>query len=73
MIRRCTDEDFEMIFEIVNDAAGIYKGVIPADRWHEPYMSRQELRNEIEAGVSFWGFEDEGTLIGVMGFRTKEM
>ena len=63
--------DFEMIFEIINDAAGTYKGVIPADRWHEPYMSRQELRNEIEAGVSFWGFEDEGTLIGVMGIQDK--
>ena len=71
MIRKCSDADFEMILEIINDAAKAYQGVIPADRWHEPYMSRQELTHEIETGVSFWGFEDKGMLIGVMGIQDK--
>jgi GNAT superfamily N-acetyltransferase len=44
--------------------------VIPADRWHEPYMSREELDGEIAAGVEFWGYEADGTLIGVMGIQS---
>jgi GNAT superfamily N-acetyltransferase len=71
MIRRCTDDDFDSILEIVNDAATAYRGVIPADRWHEPYMGADELRREIEDGVSFWGFESEGTLLGVMGIQDR--
>ena len=66
MIRRCTEEDFETIYSIVNDAATAYKGVIPADRWREPYMPKEELRHEIEAGVLFWGYEEGGELTGVM-------
>ena len=69
LIRQCQDNDFETIYEIVNDAARAYKGVIPADRWHEPYMSREELRREIDAGVRFWGYECDGALIGVMGVQ----
>jgi N-acetylglutamate synthase-like GNAT family acetyltransferase len=69
MIRRCTESDFETIYEIVNDAAQAYQGVIPADRWHEPYMQREELRHEIEAGVRFWGWEEGGELAGVMGIQ----
>ncbi|UCG79083.1 MAG: GNAT family N-acetyltransferase [Nitrospirota bacterium] len=69
MIRKCTEEDFETVFEIVNDAAAAYKGVIPEDRWKEPYMSRDELRHEIDDGVVFWGYEDEGELLGVMGIQ----
>jgi N-acetylglutamate synthase-like GNAT family acetyltransferase len=69
MIRRCTESDFETIYEIVNDAAQAYQGVIPADRWHEPYMPREELRHEIEAGVRFWGWEEGGELAGVMGIQ----
>ena len=69
MIRRCVDSDFEAIWEIVNDGAQAYKGIIPADRWHEPYMSRDELRREIDAGVTFWGFDDNGALAGVMGIQ----
>jgi len=68
MIRLCTAEDFEAIHAIINDAARAYKGVIPDDRWHEPYMSREELAQEIAAGVVFWGYE-EGELIGVMGIQ----
>ncbi len=71
MIRKCTDEDLEVIFNIVNDAATAYKGVIPADCWHEPYMSLQQLKCEIGDGVCFWGFVDENELIGVMGIQDK--
>jgi GNAT superfamily N-acetyltransferase len=54
---------------IVNAAAEAYRGVIPADRWHEPYMPREELDAEIAAGVEFWGYEDGGGLVGVMGIQ----
>ena len=69
MIRRCDEGDFDLIWEIVNDGAHAYKGIIPADRWHEPYMSRDELRHEIDARVTFWGCEESGTLAGVMGIQ----
>ena len=69
MIRPCTPADFDTIFAIVNDAAMAYKGVIPADRWHEPYMPRDELRAAIDDGVAFWGFEMDGVLVGVMGVQ----
>lgn len=69
MIRRCDEGDFDLIWEIVNDGAQAYKGIIPADRWHEPYMSRDELRHEIDAGVTFWGCEESGALAGVMGIQ----
>jgi N-acetylglutamate synthase-like GNAT family acetyltransferase len=71
MIRKCLENDFEVIYEIINDAARAYQGVIPADRWHEPYMSRRQLQKEIRAGVSFWGWEEEVGLIGVMGIQDK--
>lgn len=69
MIRCCHDRDVELIWAIVNDGATAYKGVIPADCWTEPYMSRDELRREIESGVTFWGYEGSGTLEGVMGLQ----
>ena len=69
MLRRCDERDFETIYTIVNDGAQAYKGIIPADRWTEPYMSREKLRNEIDAGVTFWGVDDGGTLAGVMGIQ----
>ena len=69
MIRPCTQDDFEAIYEIVNDAAQAYKGVIPADRWHEPYMPREELQHESDVGVQFWGYEENGELVGVMGIQ----
>lgn len=69
MIRQCTDGDFETLYAIINDAAQAYKGVIPADRWNEPYMSREHLRHETDAGVVFWGYEEKGRLIGVMGVQ----
>jgi N-acetylglutamate synthase-like GNAT family acetyltransferase len=69
MIRRCESRDFGVIWTIVNDAAQAYKGIIPADRWTEPYMSREELRHEIDEGVAFWGYEAQGSLVGVMGIQ----
>ena len=69
MIRECASSDFEQILQIINDGAHAYKGVIPADRWTEPYMSREKLRHEIEDGVAFWGHEDGGELTGVMGLQ----
>lgn len=69
MIRPCTDNDFEAILAIINDAAQAYKGYIPADRWHDPYMLRQYLKHELDAGVVFWGYEDGGKLLGVMGIQ----
>ncbi|HEY6377162.1 MAG TPA: GNAT family N-acetyltransferase, partial [Edaphobacter sp.] len=69
MIRRCEAHDFDHIFAIINDGAQAYKGIIPADRWTEPYMSRDKLQHEIDSGVVFWGYEDDGALIGVMGLQ----
>jgi GNAT superfamily N-acetyltransferase len=71
MIRPCTQSDFETIWQIINDAAQAYKGVIPADRWHEPYMPREELQEEINDGVEFWGLDSDDGLIGVMGIQDK--
>lgn len=69
MIRPCGADDFESIFEIINDGAQAYRGVIPADCWTEPYMSRDELRHEMREGVTFWGYEADGALAGVMGIQ----
>lgn len=69
MIRRCTETDVPTIDAIVNEAASAYRGVIPSDCWHEPYMSRAELLAEIAGGVEFWGWDEAGTLVGVMGLQ----
>ena len=71
MIRRCTEADFEAIYRIINDAAEAYRGIIPADCWHKPYMSREQLTKEIDAGVQFWGLEEDTTLVSVMGIQDK--
>ena len=72
MIRKCEDKDFEALYEIINDAAQAYKGVIPADRWHVPYMGEEQLRREIQQGVEFWGEEEEDKLLGVMGLQNVQ-
>ena len=72
MIRRCKQVDFKAIYGVINDAAQAYKTVIPADRWHEPYMPMEALRAEIDRGVVFSGYEREGRLVGVMGFEALE-
>jgi GNAT superfamily N-acetyltransferase len=71
-IRPCRDDERGAILEIVNAAAEAYRGVIPADRWHEPYMPAEELDGEIAAGVEFWGYEKDGVLLGVMGIQPVE-
>jgi N-acetylglutamate synthase-like GNAT family acetyltransferase len=68
-IRRCSEGDREAILAIVNAAAEAYRGVIPADRWREPYMPREELDDQIAAGVEFWGYEADGELVGMMGIQ----
>lgn len=69
MIRRCIDDDVPAIDAIINEAAAAYRGVIPADCWHEPYMDRAHLVAEIGAGVEFWGWDDADVLAGVMGLQ----
>jgi GNAT superfamily N-acetyltransferase len=71
IIRQCGDSDVDSIYEIINKAAQAYKGVIPEDRWHDPYMSRAELGQEIRDGVLFWGAVDDRGLDGVMGVQDK--
>ena len=68
-IRRCRDDEHIAMINIINSAAEAYRGVIPRDCWHEPYIPAQELAAEVAAGVAFWGCETEGVLIGVMGVQ----
>jgi GNAT superfamily N-acetyltransferase len=68
-IRPCRDDERAAMLAIINAAAEAYRGVIPADRWREPYMPASELHEEIAAGVTFWGYEADGALLGVMGIQ----
>jgi GNAT superfamily N-acetyltransferase len=68
-IRPCRDDERPAILAIVNAAAEAYRGVIPADRWHDPYMPAAQLDAEIAAGVAFWGLEEADALVGVMGIQ----
>jgi len=70
-IREARKTDVPTIFAIVNHAAQRYRGVIPADCWHEPYMPREELESEIAKGVVFWVAEESGRVLGVMGIQDK--
>jgi GNAT superfamily N-acetyltransferase len=69
LIRPCREDERQAIFAVVNRAAEAYRGVIPADRWQEPYMSMEELQAELAAGVRFWGYEDHDELVGIMGIQ----
>ena len=71
LIRKSVEADLAAMLTIVNGAAQAYRGVIPVDRWHEPYMPDEELRKEIADGVVFWVAEEEGRLLGVMGIQDK--
>jgi N-acetylglutamate synthase-like GNAT family acetyltransferase len=72
MITKCTIEtDFDIILEIINDASIAYKGIIPPDRWKEPYMPAEELRTQIAEGVEFWKYVDNDEILGVMGIQDK--
>ena len=72
MIVPVKNSDFTIVHEIINDGASAYKGIIPADRWHEPYMSEEELQAQIDDGVKFWCYVDGDQIIGVMGIQHKE-
>jgi len=69
MIRKLLLTDFDAMLSVINDGAQAYKGIIPADRWKEPYMSADELTEELEAGVTFFGWDENDTLVGVMGIQ----
>ncbi len=69
MIAPCTEAQIPEILAIVNDAARAYRGHVPEDCLHEPYMPEDELRGEIAAGVRFWGWSEDGALLGVMGIQ----
>ena len=71
LIRRSGDSDLPQMFAIINDAAQAYRGVIPADRWHERYMPEDELAREIASGVTFWVAEEGARIVGVMGIQDK--
>ena len=68
-IRRTRDDERDAVLAIINSAAEAYRGVIPADRWHDPYMDGRELEREIATGVRFWGYELDGALVGAMGVQ----
>ena len=65
-------EDFDTIFEIINDASIAYKGIIPEDRWKEPYMPKAELEAQIAEGVEFWNYKENNEILGVMGIQFKQ-
>jgi GNAT superfamily N-acetyltransferase len=69
MIRKLSSSDLDSILHIINDAAVAYKGVIPEDRWKEPYMSRVELKREMDESVVFYGWAEDECLVGVMGIQ----
>lgn len=71
LIRKTRQADLGATLAIINEAAQAYRGVIPADRWHEPYMPADELEKEISDGVVFWVAEEDGRLLGVMGIQDK--
>jgi N-acetylglutamate synthase-like GNAT family acetyltransferase len=65
-------KDFHAIYETINDGAMAYRGVIPADRWQEPYMSQEELRSQVDEGIEFWSYVENGNIAGVMGIQEKK-
>ena len=69
MIFKLSPSELKDLLNVVNDAAQAYKGIIPDDRWKEPYMSSEELEKEIGSGVEFYGWKEDGVLAGVMGMQ----
>ena len=69
MLRLCEEADTDQIWAVINDGAEAYRGIIPENRWRDPYMTRQELLTELSNGVVFWGHEQDGTLQAVMGMQ----
>jgi len=71
LLRKSVEADSAAMLAIVNAAAQAYRGVIPADRWRDPYMPSDELEKEIAEGVIFWVAEEDGRLLAVMGIQDK--
>jgi len=70
MIRKLSNAESNLVLHVINNAAEAYRGVIPEDRWREPYMSARELREEIDSGVQFYGWTENGKVVGVMGIQS---
>lgn len=68
-IRPIRDDEHDVVLAIINNAAQRYRGVIPEDRWHDPYFSAEYLATEIAAGVQFFGYDAGYELLGVMGVQ----
>jgi len=71
MIHKYRPENFSEVFDVINDGATAYKGIIPEDRWHEPYMTEEELLAQVNEGVEFWVYTDDNMIKGVMGIQPK--
>jgi len=71
VIRQCSHSDVDIICEIINDSARAYEGHIPEDCYHQPYMPKDDLLSDIADGVVFYGYEEEGSLVAVMGIQDK--
>ena len=69
MICKLSRAEFGSILNVINNAAEAYRGVIPEDRWKEPYMSPTELKEELKSGVQFYGWIENESLVGVMGIQ----
>jgi GNAT superfamily N-acetyltransferase len=69
MILKLTNTNFQEIMAVINNSATVYKGKIPSDRWKEPYMDAEELKEEIQSGVQFYGYVENNNLIAVMGIQ----
>ena len=69
VIRAAQPQDFNTVLAVINDGAEAYRGAIPDDCWHEPYMPVHAMAREIESGVAFWVWEEDGTIAGVMGIQ----
>ena len=70
-IRLAEEAELPQINGIINEAAVAYRDVIPADRWHEPYMPMEEMQRELGDGVVFWVAEEDGVVLGVMGMQDR--
>ena len=69
MITECTKKNISNILYVINDASLKYKGIIPNDCWHEPYMTKQKLISEFDNGVRMFSYNKNNTLVGVMGIQ----
>ena len=72
MIEKCSASDFQEIYTIINDAATAYKGIIPEDCYHDPYMTKEELDKQVKEGVEFWSYREGENILGVMGIQNKK-